>query len=103
VDLVLGPAEDGGYYLIGVRADLPALFSEIPWSTPSVLETTLARARAAGLRSACLPAWFDVDTPEDLARLRTALREAPQTAPVTSRFLRRQASRLDGQRARVPS
>jgi len=80
VDLVLGPAEDGGYYLIGVRADHPALFHAIPWSTPSVLETTLARARAAGLRSARLSAWFDVDTPEDLARLRAALRDTPHAA-----------------------
>ncbi len=89
VDLVLGPAEDGGYYLIGVRADHPALFHEIPWSTPSVLETTLTRAREAGLRIACLPAWFDVDTPEDLARLRTALRDTPHAAPLTSRLLTR--------------
>ena len=89
VDLVLGPAEDGGYYLIGVRADHPALFHAIPWSTPSVLETTLARARAAGLRSACLSAWFDVDTPEDLARLRAALLDTPHAAPLTSRLLTR--------------
>jgi rSAM/selenodomain-associated transferase 1 len=73
VDVVLGPTEDGGYYLIGVRAPHPALFEGIAWSTPAVLSTTLERARAGGLKVACLPAWFDVDTPADLARLRAAL------------------------------
>lgn len=100
VDLVLGPAEDGGYYLIGVRADRPALFHEIPWSTSTVLATTLGRARTAGLRSACLPAWFDVDTPADLERLRSALAEAPHAAPSTRRFLTRHPRPLDVHRAR---
>jgi uncharacterized protein len=89
VDVVLGPAEDGGYYLIGVRADHPALFAEVPWSTSAVLDLTLRRAAAAGLRCALLPAWFDVDTPADLARLRAALADAPHQAPSTSRFLAR--------------
>ena len=87
VDLVLGPAEDGGYYLIGVRADHPSLFEDVPWSTPDVLEITRRRAVAAGLRCALLPAWFDVDTPDDLARLRAALADDPRAAPATRRFL----------------
>jgi uncharacterized protein len=86
VDLVLGPSEDGGYYLIGVRADYPTLFDDVPWSTPAVLDVTLRRAEEAGLRTALLPTWFDVDTPEDLARLRAALVETPHVAPATRRF-----------------
>lgn len=88
VDVVLGPSEDGGYYLIGVRADYPTLFDDVPWSTPAVLDVTLRRTQEAGLRSALLPTWFDVDTPDDLARLRAALVETPHVAPATSRFFR---------------
>ena len=92
VDIVLGPADDGGYYLIGVRADHPMLFDDMPWSTSKVLEITLRRARAAGLRTVCVSSWFDVDTPDDLARLRSALIENPHAAPATRRFLERQAA-----------
>jgi rSAM/selenodomain-associated transferase 1 len=72
-DVVLGPTEDGGYYLIGVRRPHRELFVDVPWSTSEVLEVTLRRAADAGLRTTRLPSWFDVDTPEDLERLRTAL------------------------------
>jgi len=92
VDLVLGPAEDGGYYLIGVRADHPTLFEEVSWSTAEVLAITLRRARAAGLRAACVSSCFDVDTPDDLTRLRAVLTESPHPAPATSRFLTREAA-----------
>ena len=61
-DLVLGPCEDGGYYLIGVERPCPALFADIPWSTDRVLALTLDRARQQGLRTHLLPTWFDVDT-----------------------------------------
>jgi rSAM/selenodomain-associated transferase 1 len=72
-DVVLGPSEDGGYYLIGVRAPRPELFEDVPWSTADVLEVTLARARGLGLRVRLLPAWFDVDTEADFQRLRAEL------------------------------
>ena len=49
-DGVIGPSEDGGYYLIGLRAACPALFAGVPWSTDRVLATTLRRARRAGRR-----------------------------------------------------
>jgi uncharacterized protein len=68
-DVVLGPSEDGGYWSIGLRARRPALFADMPWSTERVLETTLARAQALGLRVELLPRWFDVDTEADLRRL----------------------------------
>jgi rSAM/selenodomain-associated transferase 1 len=93
VDVVLGPAEDGGYYLIGLRAPCPALFENMPWSTPAVLSLTLARARRLGLRVACLPTWFDVDTGADLERLEAALvGEGGPLARHTREFLTRRIS-----------
>ncbi len=75
-DVVLGPAEDGGYYLIALRAAAvhPRLFAEIAWSTAQVFPETVARCRELGLRLDLLPQASDVDTPEDLRRL--ALRMA---------------------------
>ena len=72
-DVVLGPCDDGGYYLIGLRTPEPTLFHDIPWSTSEVFEATLAAARRLGLRAHRLPAWFDVDTEADLIRLRVEL------------------------------
>jgi rSAM/selenodomain-associated transferase 1 len=68
-DVVLGPCEDGGYYLVGLRQPQPALFEGIPWSTDAVFATTLDKARARGLSVHVLPRWFDVDTEADLRRL----------------------------------
>src|SRR4029077_946978 len=70
-DVVLGPAEDGGYYLIALRASAvaPRLFAEIAWSTGEVLPATLARCRELGLAVELLPVAADVDTPDDLHRL----------------------------------
>ena len=72
-DVVLGPAEDGGYYVIGLRRPAPELFADVAWGTAAVLEVTLARARALGLRAHLLPEWHDVDTVDDVARLRRDL------------------------------
>jgi rSAM/selenodomain-associated transferase 1 len=81
-DVVIGPCEDGGYYLVGLRQPVPALFTGVPWSTPAVLPETVARARRLGLRLTLLPAWFDVDRGEDLERLRgTPSAEASDPAP----------------------
>ncbi|MBI2161942.1 MAG: TIGR04282 family arsenosugar biosynthesis glycosyltransferase [Candidatus Rokubacteria bacterium] len=68
-DVVLGPCDDGGYYLIGVRVPRPGLFQGIPWSTECVTPATLEKARGLGLRVHLLPSWFDVDTEADLRRL----------------------------------
>lgn len=65
-DVVLGPAKDGGYWLIGARARAPALFADVPWSTPDVLALTRRRAREAGWSLAELKTLSDVDTPADL-------------------------------------
>ncbi len=64
-DVVMGPAEDGGYWLLGMDRARPELLRGIPWSTPGVYEATLQRAREAGLRVAELRRLRDVDTLED--------------------------------------
>jgi len=93
VDLVLGPTDDGGYYLVGLRVPCPALFEDIPWSTSAVLSRTLERAQRLGLRVACLPAWFDVDTKADLERLAAELAVTPGRHPRHTRdFLARRIS-----------
>ena len=67
-DVVLGPALDGGYWLIGLRAPQPALFTAMPWSTDAVFGETLRRARENGLRVALLRELADVDTEADWTR-----------------------------------
>ena len=68
-DVVLGPCDDGGYYLIGLRFRAPALFAGIPWSTSRVLDLTIQRAREAGMTWELLPPGYDIDTWEDAERL----------------------------------
>jgi len=89
-DVVLGPAEDGGYYLLGLRAAQPRLFTDIAWSTDQVARQTRARADAAGLPLVELPMWYDVD---DAAALRRMLGEVAQAgsaypAPATAELAR---------------
>ena len=68
-DAVFGPALDGGYTLVGLRAPQPALFEGIAWGGASVMGETLARAAALGLAHRALEPLADIDTPDDLARL----------------------------------
>jgi rSAM/selenodomain-associated transferase 1 len=72
-DVVLGPCEDGGYYLVGIKRKMPELFQGIPWSTPDVTRTTLERAREMDAKIAMLETWYDVDTYTDLERLKRDL------------------------------
>jgi hypothetical protein len=67
-DLVLGPAEDGGYGLIGLNRAAPTLFEDVPWSSEEVLEVTVRKAEDAGLRVKLLPEIWDVDHPADVER-----------------------------------
>jgi len=72
-DAVLGPARDGGYYLIGLRAKKnpsTAVFRGIDWGTPRAFRQQRARLRRLKLPTVVLPPWYDVDVPADLARLR---------------------------------
>lgn len=71
-DLVLAPAEDGGYPLIGLRRVSSALFEGMPWGGPAVLRETRARASRLGWSVALLRTLWDVDRPRDVARLRRA-------------------------------
>lgn len=72
-DLVLGPADDGGYYLVALRRAEPSLFAGIPWGTHQVLQRTLAAARRAGLGYTLLHELRDVDEPGDLPHARPML------------------------------
>ncbi|MBD2362444.1 TIGR04282 family arsenosugar biosynthesis glycosyltransferase [Anabaena minutissima FACHB-250] len=65
-DLVLGPALDGGYYLIGLRRFIPELFLNINWGTDQVLQQTVDVAKKLNISYVCLPALSDIDRPEDL-------------------------------------
>lgn len=93
-DVVLGPAADGGYHLIGLKEPCSFLFQGISWSTASVLRQTLERAKQRGLRTAMLPALFDVDTISDLRKLATLLASKGARA---SRFTRPILHELSGQ------
>ncbi|MEM6520230.1 MAG: TIGR04282 family arsenosugar biosynthesis glycosyltransferase, partial [Cyanobacteria bacterium P01_C01_bin.70] len=68
-DVVVGPANDGGYYLIGLSQACPDLFQDVPWGTPHVFEQTVAIARRLQLSLATLETLSDIDRPEDLSIL----------------------------------
>ncbi len=70
VDVVLGPAEDGGYALIGLSKLAPDIFTDINWGTNRVYQQTLQRIQQAQMSLVELPLQWDVDRPEDLLRLR---------------------------------
>ena len=84
-DVVLGPAEDGGYWLIGLRSPVRALFEAVPWSTDSVLRITRERIAALGLRLHELAVRADIDRPEDLALLLARDDLAPIAADLVAR------------------
>lgn len=75
-DLVLGPAQDGGYHLVGLRRPAPAIFQDMAWGTSQVLGQTLEAARRAGLSVHLLPTLPDIDRPQDLPLLEAAPRPA---------------------------
>jgi rSAM/selenodomain-associated transferase 1 len=93
-DVAVGPSNDGGYYLMGLRSSTRTLFERIEWSTRSVLRETLRRAREDELECELLEFWYDIDTYDDLYRLHTHLleylaREDHTIAPRTTEMLRR--------------
>lgn len=75
--VVLGPADDGGYYLIGMRTVHTELFDGVEWGTASVLTDTLRAADRAGIEARLIRAAYDVDTVDDLHRLERDLQAAP--------------------------
>jgi rSAM/selenodomain-associated transferase 1 len=92
-DVVVVPAEDDGYCLIGMRRLHRRIFKDIPWSTSEVMVTTEARAKEADLSLIVGPAWFDVDTPEELERLKSELAETKGTAKFSRRVLKELAKK----------
>ncbi|MGH9321499.1 MAG: TIGR04282 family arsenosugar biosynthesis glycosyltransferase [Vicinamibacteria bacterium] len=84
-DVVLGPAADGGYYLIGARIFLPDVFREISWGTAEVLRQTRSILETLGNSYELLVPWYDIDRPGDLARLREEIgylrRSRPELVP----------------------
>jgi uncharacterized protein len=93
--VVLGPSDDGGYYLIGLKKMHRHLFEEIDWSTARVLAQTIRRAGEIALAVHELPAGFDVDDGATLRRLTKELvtNEASTIAPNTQRFLKENIAR----------
>src|SRR5262249_31664373 len=84
---VLGPCEDGGFYLIGLRSCPPGLFAGLPWSTERISEQTMQRLRGLGFTVETLPPWFDLDRAENLTRIQGLLARKEIDAPETERAL----------------
>ncbi|MBK8231644.1 MAG: TIGR04282 family arsenosugar biosynthesis glycosyltransferase [Candidatus Eisenbacteria bacterium] len=104
-EVVIGPAFDGGYYLIGVTRGaldrlggrLTALWHDLPWSTDGICAAQVERARSLGLRTVLLDPWWDVDQPVDYERLATRLKGEPldQDSAVGAFVQKRSHSWLD--------
>jgi hypothetical protein len=88
-DIVLGPSEDGGFYLIGMRKTEPAIFKGVVWSSSSVLKKTLLNAKKLGLTTKLLESFFDIDTQKDLTKLRGFLKNKKRIALETQRVLKK--------------
>lgn len=92
-DVVLGPARDGGYYLVGARREmrdaLPEMFRGIGWGSSHVLEQSVAKLRRAGIPFQLLARDFDLDRPEDLTRAAKLLRRNPQRAKKVATWMRK--------------
>jgi len=87
-DAVIGPTDDGGFYLLGLRRCPSGLLSELPWGDDTTFAATLARLGARGLSTHVLPRWFDIDRPDDLDRIRAVIARGEITAPRTEQALR---------------
>jgi rSAM/selenodomain-associated transferase 1 len=87
-DAVIGPCDDGGFYLLGVRECRPGLLDGIPWSQSITFSSTLKRLRDSGMDVAVIDSWYDIDRPEDLERLERQLAAKSVVAPETLKALR---------------
>ena len=95
-DVVLGPCDDGGYYLVGLGSPQPALFEDIAWSTDTVFAATLEKAHSRGLSVHVLPRWFDVDTEADLQRLHAEMMIGANRPARTCAFVQQLYARAGG-------
>ncbi len=95
-DISLGPCDDGGYYLIGLKRPAPSLFLQVTMSTPHVVADTLACAQVEKLTVATLPTGYDIDYLDDLRRLANELETQPaEIAAHTRAFLTTHPGLLD--------
>lgn len=104
--VVLSPALDGGYTLVGLSKPHDEIFSDIPWSTPDVFPLTIARAKQHGIPVTLVPGWYDVDDEASLALLSSEMQASPvmiagkairgADAPATFEFLKRRNAQLAG-------
>ena len=98
-DAALGKADDGGFYLIGLRRKIHArIFENVEWSSPRVFEQTTRNVERLKINLKLVPSWFDVDAPEDLRRLReeiTTDKTVQKIAPQTFRWLREHSDIFD--------
>lgn len=90
-DVVIGPTQDGGYYLVGAKATHPGLFDGDSMGTTSALDALLARAQKLQLSVGFTESFYDIDVVGDLIRLAAELRDAPAKAPRTAEWLKQWA------------
>ena len=74
--LVIGPSEDGGYYLIGMKNPFDMLFKNIEWGSDKVLKYTVSKAHSAGISYFLLPEWYDIDDLRSLSRWKLEIKES---------------------------
>ena len=87
-DLVLGPTDDGGYYLVGFKKHHAGIFIDVDWSTDRVLSQILSKAQELELAVDQIPIWYDVDTGEEIYQLQAELESLPPgSLPSTRKFL----------------
>ncbi len=101
-EVVLGPATDGGYYLVGMNMNATDMFERIPWSTPAVLATTVDRLAAAGRSWQMLDPWRDIDTLSDLHWLQRELESCLAPDAHQLQLLAATRNALGGKIAPVP-
>jgi rSAM/selenodomain-associated transferase 1 len=85
-DIVVGPSEDGGYYLLGMKRLLPAVFKDISWGTSAVMSSTLENIKKAKLSVSLLPQWYDIDNLKGLNRWKQGRREMRQDKKVNAKI-----------------
>ena len=86
-DAVIGPSDDGGFYLIGLRRCPSGLFADLPWSASTTCVSMQRRLAEHDMAVSLLDPWFDVDRPEDLSRLRLLIEQGHIHASATARLL----------------
>jgi rSAM/selenodomain-associated transferase 1 len=102
-DVVVGPTQDGGYYLVGAKISHPGLFDGDSLGTQTALEALLTRARRLQLSVGFTDSFYDIDVQEDLARLAAELQVAPARAPRTAAWLSKWEQSVEEMRTQTGS